>query len=135
MRDTFPIRSGMWNTSKGGNKYGNRKATVNGRTYHSELEAGDALWLRQLEKEGTIRELKEQVRYRIFVGTQHICDSIVDFQFTHKGKLVWYETKGFPTDVYLIKKKLILATLPEGEIYLVNAKELMEHLRGRASAV
>lgn len=112
----------MWNQQRN-SKYNARKTTVGGRRYHSNLEANDALWLKSLENRGIISELKEQVRYRIFVNEQHICDSIVDFQFIRSGKTVWFETKGFVTDVYIVKKKLIFATLPANEIYLVNGSE------------
>ena len=121
----------MWNNTN--RKYGERKATVLGKTYHSGLEAQDALWLHQLEKDGDISELKEQVRYRIFHNDVHVVDSIVDFQFIYKGTLVWYETKGMLTDKYRVVKKLIEAELKdkEGELYIMNAKDLMEFMRGR----
>lgn len=106
------------------NKYGAvRSKLIDGHSFHSQKEATDYLWLKSLVKEGLIEDLKLQVRYRIFANEKHIVDSIVDFQFTRSGKTVWYETKGFSTDVYLIKKKLILATLPPDNYYLVNGSE------------
>jgi hypothetical protein len=122
----------MWqNRSKA--KYGNRKVSYNGRVYDSVMEYEDALWLKDLEKKGEIIDLKEQVRHRIYVNGHEITSAIVDFQFVHKGKTVWYECKGFRTERYLILEKLIPATLPEGDKYIVNAKALMEYLRGRLS--
>lgn len=119
----------MWN--KTANKYGARKVTRGGKTYHSALEADDALWLQTLERDGELSELKEQVRFRIIVNGQHVVDSIVDFQFVYNGKTIWYETKGFPTPEYRIKRKLIEILIPSNEVYLVNAKALMDYMRGR----
>lgn len=119
-----------WNRNPAA-KYGNTRASWKGKTYHSQLERNDAVWLQQLEKDGEISDLREQVRYRIFVNGTHVCDSIVDFAFVCNGTAVWYETKGMETDVYKIKKKLIEATLPPEETYLVNARALMEWMRGR----
>lgn len=106
------------------NKYGAIKSRViDGHSFHSQLEAGDYLWLKQLQKDGIISNLEKQVRYRIFVNEKHICDSIVDFRFMRGDKIVWYETKGYRTDTYLIKKKLIEATLPEGHVFVENGSE------------
>lgn len=105
-------------------KYGNiRSKVINGRSFHSLREAEDALWLQGLEKQGFISDLKYQQRYEIFVNGYHIVDSIVDFQFKRNGKLVWYETKGMETDKFIVVKRLIKATVPEGEVYLVNGTE------------
>lgn len=104
---------------------------MGGKTYHSGLEAQDALWLKQLEAQGEISELREQVKHRIEVNGVHITNAIVDFQFIFKGIVIWYETKGFRTDRFLILEKLIPATLPDDEMYIVNAQSLMEYMRGR----
>lgn len=116
-------------------KYGNRKAEYGGKIYHSTLEAEDAIWLKSLQKEGRISDLKEQVRYRIFHNGDHIVDSIVDFQFVYNGVTVWYETKGMETDKYRVVKRLLMAEMKdkESEIYIVNAKDLMQYMRGRVS--
>jgi hypothetical protein len=106
------------------NKYGAlRSRVIDGHTFHSLLEAGDYLWLKQLQREGIIENLELQVRYRIYVNEKYICSSIVDFRFTRKGKIVWYETKGLKTDAYLIKRSLIEATLPVNNIFIENGSE------------
>ena len=111
----------MW--TRNGQKYNATRASFQGKVYDSALERNDAIWLATLVKDGKITDLKEQVRYRIFIGEKHICDSIVDFQYRIGDRLIWHETKGFPTDVWKLKKKMIEATLPEGEEYLVNPGE------------
>lgn len=109
---------------KSKNKYkAIRSKQIDGRSFHSLKEGNDYLWLKSLQKEGLITDLECQVRYRIFVNDKHITDSIVDFRFKKGGKVVWYETKGLETDAYIIKKRLIYATLPPNEVYLINANE------------
>jgi hypothetical protein len=112
-------------------KYGQKRASFGGKVYDSQMERDDAIWLHSLVKEGKIKELEEQVRHRIFVNGHEITSAIVDFRFKVGETLVWYETKGFRTERYRILEKLIPATLPEGEIYIVNAQDLMQYLRGR----
>lgn len=102
------------------NKYG---ATPKGG-YHSTKEYWDAMFLKDLEKQGVIKNLKQQVRYDFRINGKLLRHySIVDFQFEINGKTVWYETKGFPTDIYFLKREIIEATLPENHVYLVNANE------------
>ena len=100
-------------------KYGNVK--VGG--YDSRLEFWDAIYLKNLVAEGVITDLREQVSYPIRVNDKPICKAIVDFQFKRNGKTIYYETKGFHTEVYRLKRKLIEATLGEHEVYLVNANQ------------
>ena len=116
-------------------KYGNTKVTFGGYKYDSKLEAGDGIWLASLIKEGKITDLQRQVRYRIFHNGEHIVDSIVDFQFTFSGVKIWYETKGMETDKYRVVKKLLMAEMKDkkDEVYIVNAKDLMQYMRGRVS--
>lgn len=120
----------MW--QKKANKYGATRASYNGHMYHSAMERDDAMWLHQLERDGEISELKEQVRYRIFHNGEHIVDSIVDFAFLHNGKQIYYEVKGMSTDKYRVVRKLIEADLKESAdtFYIVNSIDLQQHMRG-----
>lgn len=89
--------------------------------YASKLEAADAMWLRQLEQTGGISDLEEQVRYDFVVNGKTLRHyARVDFRFKRCGKTVWYETKGFPTDMWRLKKEIIEATLPDDAVYMVN---------------
>jgi len=126
----------MW-TNRGTGKYGAQKTTVRGVAYHSKLEAEDARWLQDLEKKGDISQLKEQVRYRIYVAGTEVGSSVVDFQFVYKGTLVWYETKGFPTALYKFKRKCIEAQISQtpGELYIVNAADMLQVMSGTPSHV
>lgn len=110
----------MWNRYRN-NKYGNQKTQVGQRTYHSRLEANDALWLQSLQSRGVITDLREQVRYPFVINGHTLRQyALVDFQCKVGGTTVWIETKGLPTQYWLLKKAIIEATLPEGHVYLVN---------------
>lgn len=96
-------------------KYNNKK--YNG--YDSKREAKRAAELKLLEKAGVISHLQEQVvyelipsQYRIVNGKKKCIERaikyIADFQYVENGNTVVEDAKGFRTDVYRIKKKLML---------------------------
>ena len=97
-------------------KYNNSK--YNG--YDSKKEARRATELKLLEKAGEIRSLHEQVvyelipaQYRVVGGKRRRVERsmkyIADFQYVDKsGNTVVEDAKGFRTEVYRIKKKLML---------------------------
>ena len=98
---------------------------VNGetRTYHSRFEAGYALQLHQMVRDGKLAKVEEQVVYRIEVNGKKICRHIVDFQITlPDGRQKLVEAKGKRTDVYIIKRRLVeaLYDIP----YLENPSEI-----------
>jgi hypothetical protein len=81
---------------------------VNG--YDSKREAQMASDLRVLASAGHIQELKEQVKFELIpkqVGEKS-CSYIADFTYYEDGKLIVMDVKGFRTEVYKIKKKLML---------------------------
>ena len=96
-------------------KYNNAK--YNG--YDSKKEAKRAAELKLLEKAGVISNLQEQVvyelipsQYRIVNGKKKCIERAMkysaDFQYVENGNTVVEDAKGFRTDVYRIKKKLML---------------------------
>jgi hypothetical protein len=97
-------------------KYNNAK--YNG--YDSKKEAKRAAELKLLEKAGEITSLQEQVpyelipsQYRIVNGKRRCIERamkyIADFQYVDKdGNTVVEDAKGYRTEVYRIKKKLML---------------------------
>lgn len=111
-------------TSK--SKYGNRKVKADGIVFDSVREAKRYKELRLLEQAGEIRQLQRQVKY-ILIPAQREPDTIGPRGGVHKGKLIEHErsyvadfvyeqngetivedAKGFKTDVYLLKKALML---------------------------
>jgi hypothetical protein len=107
----------------GGSKYGAKKETVDGITFHSKREAARYRNLKALEAAGRISQLERQVRYRILVpmhlgalGELADCGSyIADFRYrlhlTAGGATITIveDTKGFRTETYKLKKKLVEA--------------------------
>ena len=99
------------------NKYLNIPVKVNGQRFDSRKEANRYKELLLLERAGTIHALKRQVRY-LLIPTQYdddgkcverSCNYVADFVYFEDGKLVVEDTKGLKTDVYRIKRKLMLA--------------------------
>lgn len=96
-------------------KYGNKKITVDGQTYDSEGEYLRWCELKLLERAGEISHLRQQVRFKL-LPTQYInkrcvergVDYIADFVYNEKGGEVVEDFKGKKTDVYILKRKLML---------------------------
>ena len=85
--------------------------------YDSRKEHRRANELRLMQRAGLISNLREQVSYEIIPAhhsadgkvLERACYYIADFVYTDKdGKTVVEDTKGMRTDVYRIKRKLML---------------------------
>jgi len=85
--------------------------------YASKREARVAEQLRERERRGEIRDLKEQVWFLLVpkaIGpdgkvTERACSYVADWTWIDgDGRLHVGDAKGFRTDVYKIKKKLLL---------------------------
>lgn len=90
-------------------KYGN----VFTSGYASKREATRAYELQMMERAGDISDLREQVRYEIIPKQEgeRSCVYIADFVYKDKnGDTVVEDAKGVKTDVYVIKRKLMLFT-------------------------
>lgn len=93
------------------NKYGARKLTApDGQVFDSVKEYHRWGCLRLLERAGEIKDLKRQVKFELIPKQEgeRACYYIADFTYMENGKLVVEDCKGFKTDVYKIKKKLML---------------------------
>jgi hypothetical protein len=94
-----------------GNKYGARKVKApDGQVFDSQKERDRWCILRLLERAGRISDLKRQVSYELIPkqGTMRACSYIADFTYFENGKLVVEDCKGYKTEAYKIKKKLML---------------------------
>lgn len=93
------------------NKYNNRIVVVNGIKFHSQKEAKRYAELLLLLREGVISDLATQVPYLITVNGKKICRYVADFVYrdlqTH-GTVV-EDVKGYRTEIYKLKKKLVEA--------------------------
>lgn len=96
-----------------GNKYHAQKSGG----YASRKEHRRAIELQLMQRAGLISNLREQVAFEL-IPAQHdsdgkllerACNYIADFVYTdNDGNTVVEDTKGMRTDVYRIKRKLML---------------------------
>lgn len=91
------------------NKYNAKRTNVDGIVFHSGKEAARYAQLKILEKAGEIRNLHLQVKFSIDIGGIRICNYIADFVYDEGSAEIVEDAKGKRTDVYKIKKKLMLA--------------------------
>ncbi len=104
-------------------KYNNQKIRVGGEVFDSKREYNRWCELRLLERSGIICNLQRQVKFRLIDSqktserTERPCDYIADFVYYEKGSRVVEDCKGMRTDVYKIKRKLML------EKYNISIKE------------
>lgn len=110
-----------------GAKYHSRKITREGMTFDSVKEYRRFCELFLLERAGTIRNLKRQVKYvlipaqRAFTNEidkkgnfkkgkllERECAYIADFVYEQDGKIVVEDVKGVRTKDYILKRKMML---------------------------
>ena len=96
-------------------KYHSRKQPIDGYVFASKREAQRYSELKMLEKAGEISNLELQKRFEL-IPSQRIggkvverpCYYVCDFAYCEGGKQVIEDAKGMKTEVYKIKKKLML---------------------------
>lgn len=101
----------MWS---GRSKYHAKKTVVGSITFDSRKEADRYIVLKSMEEDGTIGDLRRQVRYELIpafdVDGKHYRPVfyVADFVYVDKetGKTVVEDVKGMRTDVYRLKSKL-----------------------------
>lgn len=99
-----------------GMKYGNRKTEVDGIRFDSRHEANRWVELRYMERAGLIRDLKRQEPFELIPAqkkdgkvVERAVRYVADFTYRDgKGAFIVEDAKGVRTDVYKIKKKLML---------------------------
>ena len=92
------------------NKYGARKLTApDWQKFDSVKEFHRWGCLRLLERAGKITDLKRQVTFELIPKQdgERACQYVADFTYYENGQYVVEDCKGFKTDVYRIKKKLM----------------------------
>lgn len=101
-------------------KYGSRKITVFGITFDSKREAQRYMELSSMQRAGKITDLQTQVHFQLIPAlygddgkvVQRKCEYVADFVYWRlqedgsKVKVV-EDAKGFPTEAYKIKKKMM----------------------------
>ena len=98
-------------------KYNNKKVTVNGQVFDSKKEANRYKELLLLEKAGAIKDLRTQVKFSLIPAQrdeatgkviERECSYKADFVYSEDGKTVVEDVKGFRTEAYIVKRKLML---------------------------
>lgn len=96
------------------NKYGAKKSTYNGYNYDSKFESQIAQDLDLRLKAGDIAGVEKQVKIDLRAYGAHITNYFIDFLVTHNdGHLEYIEVKGYETDVWKMKWKMLEAKLAE----------------------
>lgn len=92
-------------------KYHNIPKFQDGHWFHSQKEAARYRELNALERGKLIRDLELQPRFALDVNGIHICNYFADFKYFDNDRKVDVveDTKGFRTETYKIKKRLMLA--------------------------
>ena len=108
------------------NKYHNSKIRINDESFDSKKEYHRFLELKILEDAGVIRKLERQVKF-VLIPAQREPETITqrgrkipgkviereavyyaDFVYEMDGETIVEDTKGMKTDVYILKRKLML---------------------------
>ena len=94
------------------NKYGNKKVRLpDGTVYDSKKEYKRHMELLLLQRAGEICDLKRQVKYELIPKQEgeRAVYYVADFVYClANGELVVEDAKGFRTEGYIIKRKLML---------------------------
>ena len=95
-------------------KYHNKKVFWNGEQFDSKRERDRYAELLLLQRARVITGLSRQVRFEL-IPNQKVngelfrkVEYVADFTYWEDGNFVVEDCKGFKTDVYIIKKKLLL---------------------------
>lgn len=95
------------------NKYHNKKCFYKGMTFDSKKERDYYVILEMMLKNNQITDLKTQVKFELqpsfkFKGkTIRSINYIADFTYVKDEKLIIVDTKGYRTEVYKLKKKIM----------------------------
>ena len=101
------------------NKYGNKKLDTPDGKFDSKYEYEEWCRLKLLERGHIISDLQRQVSIELYPnlktsqGVIRAIKYIADFVYFEKGEKVVVDTKGYETDDYKIKKKLLLWRYPD----------------------
>ena len=96
-------------------KYGNIKTEYNGNSFMSKKEAYYAQQLDLLKKAKSpadqVVSYEIQVPYLIEINNKKICKYLADFKVLYAdGHIEVVDVKGFRTNIYKLKKKMVEAT-------------------------
>ena len=101
------------------NKYHNRKTEIDGIKFDSKREANRYIELKLMEQAKAIQDLKLQVKFPLVKKSAHGKEIVyvADFVYYEDGHMVVEDSKGYRTDIYKLKKRLM------AELYGIEIKE------------
>jgi hypothetical protein len=85
------------------------KVTRDGMTFDSKLESQHHYELQMEERAGKISGLRHHVLFPIVVNEVLICQYEADHVYVRDGQRIVEDSKGYTTEVYRLKKKLMAA--------------------------
>lgn len=92
------------------NKYNAKSIYYKGEFYHSKKEAAYAMELDLRVKAKEVIRWERQVKISLDIGDYHITNYFVDFRvYLKNGDIELTEVKGFETEIYRLKRKLLEA--------------------------
>lgn len=96
------------------NKYKAKPVIIDGIRFASQTEGQRYLDLKNLKRAGVIRDLELQPEFELWVKEKKVCVYRGDFAYfeTANDNYVVEDVKGYPTDEYKLKRKLLLALNP-----------------------
>lgn len=92
-------------------KYNNVKVKLDGEWFDSHKEGLRYRELQLMEKAGEVSDIERQVEYQLIPKQpgERAVKYIADFRYkTKEGQTVVEDVKGYKTEVYKIKRKLML---------------------------
>lgn len=100
------------------NKYGSKKTVIDGITFDSKKEAARWVELKALEASGAITKLERQLSFPFVLNGVKICTYRCDFAYfdPRVSKRIYEDVKGYRTDIYRLKKKMLHAFFPTVEL-------------------
>lgn len=91
-----------------------------GDSFDSIGEKERYIVLRDMQKNGLITDLKRQVKFKLMEKTHYIAD----FTYYENGAYVIEDFKGFKTQVYKIKRKIMIQNIMKsGNIFRESTKK------------
>ena len=102
------------------NKYNAKKITVDNITFHSKKEMARYCQLKIMLQTGLIKDLRLQIKYPVYISGKKMFTYIADFVYvsTDTGETIVEDVKGYRTDVYKLKKKIVEA------VFNISIKEI-----------
>ena len=100
-------------------KYKAVKEVVDGITFASKHEARRYRQLKLMERAKTIQDLHLQVAFPLIKKSKHGREIkyVADFVYYENGHMVVEDAKGYRTDIYKLKKRMM------AELYGIEIKE------------